>query len=409
MGCVSGALEIWRDGVRRRSAVRGEGVCFHPPVRFLGACGASGMRSDQTVRALSELQNNASTARVLNLIRVHEDFPGDPEIEAAPFFRNRLIDRTLIIKHRLRRHEIELFKSPRSVATKIVLPVDLADFRFGARSIFVGESDFEAIATEVFGEDLKRGSYDRRILDLIDVLPTLDPFILKGFLAQNDILPASVYFAISEGDVQRMIEFVRLEISALVHLSTGSSRGASDYVARMVDKLLSNDPNSGFEPLKEVLKLNDQEYKDGMFCWRGFLYYKWILNDLMDYIPIFLSDIESKVAVGSASSEDIKYISRARKDIQNSVIMAISQVHGTIKRYNDAYEGLTKNYSPIGFRDFLISSPELFYDLGQKLGVLQHSCSFWRYRFPDGKKKAVAYEELKEIFLDFEEGLSLVE
>ena len=383
--------------------------CVRPKLSFRPHAGACGVKSDQTVRSLSELQNNASTARVLNLIRVHDDFPDDPDIKEAPFFRNRLLDRTLIIKHRLRRHELELFKSPRNVATKIVLPIDMGDFRYGARSLFVGEADFEAIVTEVFGEDLKRGSYDRRVLELIDGLPTLDPFILKGFLAQNDVHPASVYFAISEGDIERMIDFVRLEITALVHLSTGSSTGASDYVARMVDKLLSNDPNSGFEPLKEVLKLNDQEYREGMFCWRGFLYYKWILNDLMDYIPVFLSDVDSKVAVGNASAEDLRYISKARKDIQNSVIMDIAQVQATINRYNDAYEGLTKNNSPTSVRDFLVSSPALFYDLGQRLGVLQHSCSFWKYRFPDGKKKAVAYDELKEIFLDFEEGLSLVE
>ena len=60
------------------------------------------MANDRTIRRLSALQESASTARVLNLVRVHKMFPDDAAIKTAPFFRNKVLDRSLIVKHRLR-------------------------------------------------------------------------------------------------------------------------------------------------------------------------------------------------------------------------------------------------------------------------------------------------------------------
>jgi hypothetical protein len=314
----------------------------------------------------------------------------------------------LILKHRLRANEYFQFKVPPPIVTKVLIPIDSSDLRFGAHSFFVGQNDYEKLLSETFGDDLKPGSRDRTVLDLITSLPTLDPFLLKEYLKKNDITPAQPYFAISDADVRRMFEFVRDEVMALVMLSAGTGAGSVAYASRMVEKLLSNSPDAGFEPLKETLKLTDQEYTDGMFSWRGFLYYKWVLRDLMKPLGDVLSEIEQTQGRGPRNQEASQYLPGARQNIARSLMKTSDNVQRMLNIYNDAYQALTKMNQPGAFRDFLLNAPSMFYDLGEQLGSMQHIISFWRYRFPAGEKRLITHEELMDLFLDFEDSLTFV-
>lgn len=366
------------------------------------------MDIDRSIRRLTALENSASTARVLNLLATHRRFPEDLELNRNPFFRNRLLNRSIILKHRLRPYEYVNFGTPRPTVTKILLPIDGTDLRSGAHSFFVGQNGFESLLENTFGEDLKTGSRDRQVLDLIDTLPSLDPFLLREHLRANDIEPARAYFAISDADVQRMVEFVREEILALVVLSTGQRRGAHASAARLVDKLLSNTPDQVFEPLRDTLGLNDQQYQDGVFSWRGFLYYKWVFTDMSSALTDVLDDITKIQGRGPKNMETTAYMSGAKMRIQAKLLQAHANVRTLLNVYNEAYSGLTTENNPNGFRNFLLSAPAMFMQLGEQLGAIQHVISFWSYRMPKGKPRIISHEELADLFLDFEDGLAAV-
>lgn len=51
------------------------------------------------------------------------------------------------------------------------------------------------------------------VLQLLDAVPSLDPFLLREHLRNNQIDVADCYFAISEGDQERMHNFVSQEMS----------------------------------------------------------------------------------------------------------------------------------------------------------------------------------------------------
>ena len=360
---------------------------------------------DKTVRRLTALEQSASTARVLNLLAVHRKAVDDPEVAKSPFFRNRMLDRCLIVKHRLRPHEYGYFKNHRPTATKVLIPIDSSDLKLGARSFFVGQRDFEDLVEAVFGEDLKPGTADRRTLDLIDALPSLDPFLLREHLRANDLNPARAYFGISDADMQRMYDFVRTEILALVTLASGGP-GAQDYASKLVDKLLSNSPDAGFGPLKDTLKLSDQEYQDGVFSWRGFLYYKWVLGDLQEPLRKVLDEIVHIQGRGPKDPEAAAYIPGAKARLHKAILQAVNNVQQMLDIYNEAYGSLTTEGDPKAFREFLLSAPAMFASLGEQLGAIQHVMSFWSYRFPAGKPRTISPEELMDVFLDFEGSVS---
>lgn len=364
------------------------------------------MENDRSLRRLTALQQSASTARVLNLTAIHRKHRLDPGLTEAPFFKHRLLDRSIILKHRLRPHEYNLFVTPKPTATKILLPIDNEDLKAGAHYVFVGQSDFEAVLKAVFGDDLKPGSRDRIVLDLIDSLPSLDPFLLREQLRRHEIEPARIYFGISEADIQRMFDFVRAQITSLVALSSKEGlEGTSAGAGRLVDKLLSNRPEDGFEPLKATLKLSDKEYLDGIFAWRGFLYYKWQLGELTGGIAEVALEISSIAPRGAKDPEAAQYLPEARQRIRAAIGQAISRVQTLLDIYNKAYLDLTEGGKTLGFRDFLLTAPGMFTELGECLGGVQHIISFWRYRFPAGKTRLISPSELMDVFLDFEDSL----
>ena len=133
------------------------------------------MAKDETIRRLTALEKSASTSRLLNLRATHQKYPEDADLKKSPFFKNRLLNSALIVKHRLRPHEYEYFsETPKSTVTKILLPIDSGDLKSGAHSMFVGQKDFDQVATAVFGDDLRPGAWDRRVLEFVDELPSLE-------------------------------------------------------------------------------------------------------------------------------------------------------------------------------------------------------------------------------------------
>ena len=360
--------------------------------------------ADRTVRNLAYLRRSASTARVLNLLKVAADSRGDPDWAERPLFHTVALNRALIIKHRLRRNEFDLMPRRRQVVTKIVIPIEASDLKTGGRYFFVGEHGFERTMRENFG--LAEGHPDLKTLRLLDELPSLDPFLLRERLRQGGLDPAPCYFAIGEADLARMTGFVSREIEPLVALSMDTFGDVSTRLstARLTGKLLSNDPGERMEALRVVLRFEPEQYQEGIFCWKGFLYYKWVLTSLMSEVADVADAVLTVAPVGKTDESSQAYLDRGRAVLRHRIARACDNVSATLRVYDDAYAALTEAGAPAQFRDFLLHSPTMFTTLGDQLGALQHIVTFWRYRFSKGSA-SVSVDELIDIFMDFESGL----
>ena len=58
--------------------------------------------------------------------------------------------------------------------------------------------------------------------------------------------------------------------------------------------------------------------------------------------------------------------------------------------YDDSFADLVAHQTPKTFRDFLLSAPYMFLELGEKMGAISHIVSFWRYRFPAGRAAPIS-------------------
>ena len=59
-------------------------------------------------------------------------------------------------------------------------------------------------------------------MDLLDTLPSLDPFLMRERLRQRGHEPARCYFDLTDADAEAMLSFVREELAPLIGMSFGN-------------------------------------------------------------------------------------------------------------------------------------------------------------------------------------------
>ena len=366
-----------------------------------------GRPPDRSYRSLRGLESTASTSRVLNLAAVASQNARDPDYLSSPFFKAASLNGAVIVKHRLRADEQFVFETPRQSSTKLIIPFERTDLSLGGRSLFVGQRGWEDMLCDLRG-DRDDEARDVALLEAIDELPSLDPFLLREHLRRRDFKIASCYFAISLADIDRMQRFVSGEISKLVDLAYGGKGdGAPNAgITKLVVLLLSGEDDDRLDPLRVTLGLEGDEFREGVFCWKGFLYYKWVLNSLWPELRDVVAELTEIKVVGPRDDELLGQVKAAGAQVNHAILGQVRQVRDTLQVYDDAFTELTHAGNPMAFRSFLLKSPGMFITLGERTGTVSHIASFWRYRFPKGRPLKVGLDELFEILQDFRHGLS---
>jgi hypothetical protein len=361
-------------------------------------------------RDLSLIRASGSTARVLNLALAFERFGETEDYQKKPLFRNARLNRALILKHVIRAHERELFTRPITTATKVILPYAAAELELGGISFMVGEIRFERLLKDAVGgytSDLDLQA-DAELLRVLAALPSFDPFLLRERLRHLGIDPARAYFDIAEADIGRMRAFVGKEIALLVSMAFAA--GGTDtggLSQRLADKLMTDETAKSLDPLRQTLRLSGEEYIEGVFAWKGFLYYKW----LMDEIRPGLADFKPRFAglrVVRSTSDERQMLAETRRDILQKMGLALVRVEETLLEYATAFAALAEG-QPSAFRNFLLKAPSLFIPIGEAVGVIRHIDSFWRFRFPGAAAPMMEADEAIEVLHDFESTVEGVE
>jgi hypothetical protein len=358
--------------------------------------------NERIYRSLRGLEKTASTSRVLNLAALAVRHAGNPEHAEAPLFKSPVLNGSVLLKHRLRVDEVDLFDGLARTATKLIVPFDKADLALGGRTVFVAEKGWLPILAELRGgsDDLMR---DVEVLEAIDQLPSLDPFLLREHLKRRGFEVSPTHFDISPGDVDKMQRFVGGEIARLIELAYGGA-GSGGATGRLVEALLSSKTDERLEPLRLTLQLEGDSYREGIFSWKGFLYYKWVLNSLWPKLKEVLVEVMKLRISGARDRELMILVDEMKLRLRGAMEGQVKTVMGYLRTYDSVFAQLTEG-NAVAFRDFLLASPEMFMALGEGAGTLSHVATFWRYRFPEGKPLMAPMGEVLELLQDFEAGL----
>jgi hypothetical protein len=246
---------------------------------------------------------------------------------------------------------------------------------------------------------------DIEMLQVLDALPSFDPFLMRERLRRGGLTPARCYFDVTDADLARMRKFVTDEITQLVELAfAGHGAGARALAAKLSDKLMTDETAASLEPLRQTLRMTGEDYREGVFAWKGFLYYKWVVAEWGARLPELARSILGARVV-NAPREDMATINAARQRIVKVMGVTMKRVQGALGEYDVAFKALSEG-KPTAFRDFLLNAPSMFLSIGEAVGIIKHIDSFWRFRFPAGRVPLMEGNEAFDIFQDFELTLS---
>lgn len=356
-------------------------------------------------RSLAALGKSGSTTRVLNLAAIATAHGATAEYIERPFFRSPQLNRALVLKHRLRADDAELLDGSRGTATKVIIPLDPANLGAGGASFLVGQNAWLDLLAEV--SDGAAGlAHDQAILECLSDLPSFDPFLLREHLRRRGFKPADCYFAISTADREQMRRFVQVEIGRLIDLAYCGSSGSEKSTSKLVEILLAADTDERLEPLRLTLRLDGEAYRDGIFSWKGFLYYKWALTSLLEVLRGVIVEIGRLEVKDQTNPELTAFVESSRGRIQRTVQNRCRDVGRTLQTYDDAFSRMVDHGDALAFRDFLLAAPAMFLELGERIGMISHIASFWRYRFPPGASLRASAEDVLDLLQDFETGLA---
>lgn len=363
-------------------------------------------------RDLSLIRASGSTARVLNLALIFERFGQSEEFQANPLFRSQKLNRALILKHALRPHERALFGRPEPHTTKIVFPYSPTELDLGGTSVMVGEKKFPELLRRALGASVSEGDYeaDVELLTLLHELPSFDPFLLREHLRRAGHEPARCFFDVSGADIASMMVFVQRAIEPLVGVAfAAAGRRAEKLSMRLAEKLMTDENAQLLLPLRETLRLSPGEFAEGAFAWKGFLYYKWLLNDFDTRHAAFVP----KFSGCGVATEDrrVRYeIEKLKQSVIERMGAVLARGGAAMFAYDHAFGALTRG-DATPFRDFLLDAPAQFIPLGEALGAVRHIYSFWGFRFPEKAALRLEAEEASDIMQEFDrmlDGIQLI-
>jgi hypothetical protein len=368
--------------------------------------GARQFNTGRAAGSLESLMSARSSSRVLNLVQTHRTVDRSGSPMDPPLFQSPTLRRSFIIKHRMRPDERLNLPGFRATATKVIIPIDPNNLAVGGKSSFVSEAWFGSLMTEATGTANFLESPDGELLKELDKIPSFDPFLLREWLARMGRVADERYFNLTPSVIEGMEQFVLEEISLLVSMAL-SGQPATAAVLRLARKMLSSQYDDDLRPLQEVLRMSPTDFRDGMFGWKGLLYYKWLFRKVDAAIPGMISGMTEARPKRQINREQIAEADAMIRAISNGVHACARSVQVSLLSYDNAYRGLTQTQDPIGFRAFLLRAPQMFIDLGESVGLLEHSVEFWGYRSKLIQPRTFTGDDYLTLVNELKEGLGV--
>src|SRR5262245_23135284 len=240
------------------------------------------LRKPSDFRSLEGLADVRANGRVLNLGAIARDLAQTHPNEKASFFANSALNQSIIVKHNIRDNERHLFQRPQAVATKLILPIDPENLASGGVTFMLGERQAPRILRDKLGLNRQTGDgrvqRDLKILDILDSLATLDPFIVRERFAVDGVdLPESFSAFQLHGD-HALYEYMKSQLLPLVRLAMANEPGGQANeraIERLLDEIFVESHNNKAEFLRMALRIDADKWPAALYVWKAALFYEY--------------------------------------------------------------------------------------------------------------------------------------
>lgn len=306
-----------------------------------------------------------------------------------------------------------------TVETLLYFPFNHDNIYEGGDSVLFSDPKFLPKVYDKTGVDLRSSEdqekieHDRPILEMIESLPTLDPFLLKSKAQQLGIEDRihPNYFNISLDDWRRIQAPIRKKISALVLRAIGGDADEDDpvidqHVSKFLGKIWEARDVDGIEDFVNSLEIPIEKAPELFFAWKAICFYQvqfqsiaphlknlyaWIGND-NTALPVDLKILPYD------DRQEIKYKLRI---VRNRLRENHDDIRNILDTYEKSYSSFIKKGEPRAFKDFLGRADEHYADLAASISSNTHAINllYDQTRRWGKQLKSPQYYELMDCFM----------
>lgn len=299
---------------------------------------------------------------------------------AQLFFRSRQLNDLLLIKDTV--PEAERSPLRPAVGTKLYFPFNEENIYEGGRTVFIHEGRIDKVILAHFGEDaISRDDLkeDVRIMEMLDHLPSLDPFLMKDVFIRQRIKMNPSYFDVSEEAWAEIESFMLQRFEPLVRAAFPEDDTTDDKARLLIDKIWEGRDLEALHPLIAAFRLPEPEALDIFASWRGIVYYSYQYQcDQALMIDLFKWIKETDHPYSGVPSNENRELQAGFAQIRERLRFEWQQIETIVREYEDSYDKMFRlKTSSSGFLSFLKNSNKTYWTLGNALGKTNHAIYCW--------------------------------
>lgn len=280
------------------------------------------------------------------------------------------------------------------------MPFDIEQISGGGNSLDLSvprgrtESLFELTGFDMNreGDNVAR---DRRLIEVIEGLPSLDPFLLRDRLEIEGIQAPDAYFEISEAEFQEIKKYILAKFKPITtRVVDPKSPRATETAEEFIMKLWEGRDLKYLAPITQVFRIDPAQAGEIYYSWKGVTYYELQYKRGQKTLLGFADWLHTK---GAVPSHYVKGSIRAEleeqvRDIAAAFARHLKNSSEILRIYNQGYADLfVRGGDARPFIEFLKDSSTLFWDIAASISAMNHGVAVWRQhtkKASDGKLPA---------------------
>lgn len=318
---------------------------------------------------------------------------------AAPFFRNRVLNNMVIIKDML--PEELRSKTISSIGTKLYFPFNENDLYQGGRTIYVNDRHLKAALIETFGQGAITEdalAEDMRILNLLDRLPSLDPFLLKDVFLNENINVNEAYFEVGKEIWQQIESFILKRFEPVVSAAYPDVAVSDEKARTLIEKIWEARDREALAPLIAAFRLPPDEALNIFSAWKGINFYSYQYDKVKPQFVAFLTWLKDlQLPVAAVSNQERAELKALLEHSRTQLRVEWQKAELVLRDYQDSYDKMFKlRVSSAEFAAFLKDSSKHYWELGNSLGKTEHAVYCWDVMTQRFQERKLPWEQLRE-------------
>lgn len=357
--------------------------------------------------AISNALAGPAAAPATGKMRQSSGAPADaPAASAKLLFDSRALNFSIFIKEPAKTKLGMFAPAPgKTLRTRLYFPYNRERPVEGGVSIDSRDPRLDEALQNVAGLDRKNRpdsyDHDKKILRILDELPSLDPFLLKDRFRQANMEVPEPYLHIQLQEWDAIRSFVHNQFRVVAHVIFPSDDSQMDEKAeQLTQQLWDLRDLEHLSALTKVFGLDPARTEEIFYSWKGVIYYDYEYERLRPLISaLFAWFDQGSVPKDFCKPEVERELDRSRTLIKNHMKGAIAETEKHLKLYHKSFDLFFKERKTASdFVAFLQSAPRNFYALGESLSKLSHSVVLWDRGTQNFHGRLLPSDSLLELF-----------